>query len=100
MEMETHSEHKENDTDLGKLGRELRVSHEAGSVRSDSDPGNQISYNRGKTQTLRDEAEYQGPGKAERDSSYKRYVVHKLRFPIERALTVNFENLLPDREAM
>jgi len=43
-----HPEHQQDHADLGKLGSEFAVGHEAGRKRPDSDSGQQVADQRGK----------------------------------------------------
>ncbi len=46
VKLQANAEHEQDDADLGELFRNVRIGHEAGRVRADHDPGDQVADNR------------------------------------------------------
>lgn len=67
MEMKTHTEHEQDDTQLGKLLRYLTLRYVPWSERSDRDPTEEITNDGRQLEPLRDEPEKDGSEEAARE---------------------------------
>ena len=57
VEMQPHAEHQQDDADLGELAGELGIGDEAGRVRADQDPCQQIPHDGGPAEPVREVSE-------------------------------------------
>ena len=59
IEVQPDAEHQQDDADFGQLRRHLRVGDEAGRLRADEDPGQQVADDRRQAEPLGDQPQHQ-----------------------------------------
>ena len=74
--MQSHSEHQQNNADLGKFNHQILVRYKAGCEGSDYDPRQQISNKRLDAKAVRHESEYESKDQSSRDCSDERRLGH------------------------
>src|SRR3954468_6228604 len=79
--MQPDAEHQQHHADLGELVCDALVGDKSGRERTDEDPGHEITHERGKSQPLRDNAEYESEHQGDDDGRDQRRVVrHRQKF--------------------
>src|SRR6476660_3991923 len=79
--MQPDDEHQQHHADLGELVCDALVGDKSGRERTDEDPGHEITHERGKSQPLRDNAEYESEHQGDDDGRDQRRVVrHRQKF--------------------
>ena len=69
MEVEPDAEHQEDDADLGELVGQVLVGDEAGGMRADDEPGEEVADDGREAEPVRHVAADEGRGQAARSAS-------------------------------